>query len=118
MEEIPLDGPVTNAGRVFRVWDVVSAARYCVPFTHPSRRDPSVRFDEDEIHRRLLVLLDAYGLSRADREAFPEVLDQRRQVGEDFILGRRGVHRLGPGRGKGARPAAERNGVAGPASRL
>ncbi|MCE0537271.1 phosphotransferase [Kineosporia rhizophila] len=71
------------------LWDVVSTARLCVPFTHPSRHDPSVPpMDMAEMRRRLLVFLAGYGLSEEDRRAFPRVVDQRRQAGELFVLGR------------------------------
>jgi len=66
-----------------RIWDVVSTARLCVPFTAPERRDPV--YDGLDVIARLRILLDAYGLEDADRAAFTEVLDQRRIAGEQFV---------------------------------
>jgi Ser/Thr protein kinase RdoA (MazF antagonist) len=82
-----LDWEFAAPGRA--IWDVVSTARLCVPFTHPSRRDPSVpAMDEAGIRRRLLAFLAGYDLSDEQRTLFPAVLDQRRAVGERFVLSR------------------------------
>ncbi|GAB3284493.1 phosphotransferase [Kineosporia babensis] len=82
-----LDWEFAAPGRA--VWDVVSTARLCVPFTHPSRHDPSVPpLGMAEMRRRLHVFLDAYGLSHEDRLAFPRVAAQRAEVGERFVRGR------------------------------
>lgn len=43
---------------------------------------------EAEIRRRLLVFLEGYDLSDEQRTLFPAVLDQRRSVGERFVLSR------------------------------
>jgi hypothetical protein len=69
-----------------RIWDVVSTARLCVPFTAPSRRDPV--YDGLDVTHRLRVLLDAYGLDDADRASFTEVLEERRVIGERFVRNR------------------------------
>jgi aminoglycoside phosphotransferase (APT) family kinase protein len=82
-----LDWEFAAPGRA--LWDVITTARLCVPFTHPSRYNYSIPpMSSAEIHRRLHVFLDAYDLSPADRWAFRQVMDQRRQVGERFVLGR------------------------------
>jgi aminoglycoside phosphotransferase (APT) family kinase protein len=65
-----------------RIWDVVSTARLCVPFTAPARRD-SVYRDVNVIDR-LQIFLDAYGLAAMDRRNFAQVLDERRRAGERF----------------------------------
>lgn len=75
-----------------RIWDVVSTARLCVPFTAPSRRHPA--YDGQDVTHRLRLLLDAYRLSDADRAIFTEVLDERRRAGERFV--RRRVARRDP----------------------
>jgi hypothetical protein len=69
-----------------QVWDVASAAKLCVPFTAPPRRDPC--YAGQDVVQRLRLFLDAYGLDDADRAILPEVLDERRMVGERFVLGR------------------------------
>jgi aminoglycoside phosphotransferase (APT) family kinase protein len=69
-----------------RIWDVVSTARLCVPFTAPSRRDPV--YQECDVTERLGRLLEAYGLDDDDRAIFTEVLEERRAAGERFIRGR------------------------------
>ena len=79
--EAIIDWEFAAPGR--RIWDVVSTARLCVPFTAPSRRDPV--YTGLDVTRRLRVLLDAYGLDDADRENFTEVLEERRAVGEAFV---------------------------------
>ena len=66
-----------------RIWDVVSTARLCVPFTAPARRDPI--YAGEDVTARLRVFLDAYGLQPADRVAFTAVLDERRIAGERFV---------------------------------
>jgi aminoglycoside phosphotransferase (APT) family kinase protein len=71
-----------------RIWDVVSTARLCVPFTAPSRRDPA--YDGLDVTERLRVFLDAYGLSADDRSIFTEILEERRVAGERFVRGRVG----------------------------
>ena len=65
-----------------RIWDVVSTARRCVPFTAPARRNPI--YGDMDVTDRLRGFLDAYGLAAADRREFTQVLDQRRAVGERF----------------------------------
>jgi Phosphotransferase enzyme family len=69
-----------------RIWDVVTAARLCVPFTAPSRRDPV--YAGADVTTRLRLFLDAYGLPDPDRAIFTRVLDERRVVGERFVRGR------------------------------
>lgn len=97
-----------------RVWDVVSAARFLVPYTSPPRRDPV--YSGVDVDRRLMVFLDSYGLARADREVFAAVLDERRVAGERFTRRRvaRGepafVQRWGSAEGE-ERFAAERRWV-------
>jgi len=68
------------------IWDVVSTARLCVQFTHPSRREPV--YDGLDVDARLRIFLDAYGLSDRDRAIFTKVLDERRLAGARFIQGR------------------------------
>lgn len=66
-----------------RIWDVVSTARLCVPFTAPQRRDPA--YDGLDVATRLHLFLDAYDLDVEDRAAFAGVLDERRIAGERFV---------------------------------
>jgi hypothetical protein len=68
------------------IWDVVSTARLCVQFTHPSRREPV--YEGLDVDARLRVFLDAYDLSDPDRAIFTKVLDERRLAGARFIQGR------------------------------
>jgi len=75
-----IDWEFASPGRA--IWDVVSTARLCVPFTAPDRRDPV--YQGLDVTARLRTFLDAYGLSAVERSAFPSVLDQRRQAGERF----------------------------------
>jgi hypothetical protein len=79
-----IDWEMAAPGR--RIWDVVSTARLCVPFTAPSRREPA--FAGVDVVERLRRFADAYDLSDADRAGFTRVLDQRRRVGERFVLDR------------------------------
>jgi aminoglycoside phosphotransferase (APT) family kinase protein len=65
-----------------RVWDVVSTARFMVPFASPERRDPA--YAGLDVHERLHLFLDAYGLSDPDRAVFTAALDQRRRAGQAF----------------------------------
>ena len=69
-----------------RIWDVVSTARLCVPFTHPSRRDPV--YAGAEVTARLHTFLDSYDLDDADRDQFAAVLRERSRAGERFVRGR------------------------------
>lgn len=69
-----------------RIWDVVSTARLCVPFTAPSRR--TAAYHGLDVRERLRTLVEAYRLSEPDRAAFAGVLDERRRVGERFVRGR------------------------------
>jgi hypothetical protein len=69
-----------------RIWDVVSAARLCVPFTHPSRRDPI--FDGADVTARLRSFLNAYRLDDEHRDRFTHVLRERSLAGERFVRGR------------------------------
>lgn len=69
-----------------RVWDAVSTARLCVPFTAPSRRDPA--YAGLDVTARFGTFLDAYGADDGMRAALRDVLRQRSQVGERFVLGR------------------------------
>ncbi len=89
------DNVVTRGGRAVavvdwefaapgrRIWDVVSAARLCVPFVAPERRAPV--YAGLDVVPRLHRFLDAYGLDDADRSLFIAVLEQRRQVGQAFV---------------------------------
>jgi Phosphotransferase enzyme family len=79
-----IDWETAAPGR--RIWDVVSTARFCVPFTAQPRRDAV--YQGQDVTRRLRLFLDAYGLSAADRAAFTAVLDERRVVGERFVQAR------------------------------
>jgi phosphotransferase family enzyme len=69
-----------------RVWDLVSTARLCVPFTAPSRRDPA--YQGLDVTARFGTFLTAYGADGEQRAALREVLHQRSRVGERFVLGR------------------------------
>jgi aminoglycoside phosphotransferase (APT) family kinase protein len=69
-----------------RVWDVVSTARLCVPYTAPVRRDPA--YAGLDVTERLRVFLDSYGLAGPDRAIFVEVLAERRAAGERLVRGR------------------------------
>jgi Ser/Thr protein kinase RdoA (MazF antagonist) len=69
-----------------RIWDVVSTARLCVPFTHPSRRDPV--YAGADVTARLHAFLDSYDLDDADRDRFTAVLRERSLTGERFVRGR------------------------------
>ncbi len=65
------------------LWDVAGAVTMCVPFVGEDRRHPEFR--EVDVLARTRLLADAYGLDDEDREALPGVLEQRRQVSEDFL---------------------------------
>jgi len=78
-----LDWDFAAPGR--RIWDVVGTAWLCVPFVEPGRRGPE--YAGLDVLVRLRALVDAYDLPGGDREAFGEVLAQRRAVGERFIRG-------------------------------
>jgi hypothetical protein len=82
--EAIIDWEFAAPGR--RIWDVVSTARLCVPFTHPSRREPV--FAGADVIARLRTFLDAYQLEDADRGRFTEVLRERSLAGERFVRGR------------------------------
>ena len=68
------------------VTDVVATTRFVVPLRSPARRDPWQ--DEDDVYRRLRLFADSYGLSDEDRVTFVTVLEERRAIGERFVLGR------------------------------
>jgi len=79
-----IDWELAAPGR--RIWDVVSTAKLCVPFTAPSRRDPV--YDGQDVTDRLRVFLDAYQLDDSDRAVFTQVLEERRIATERFVRGR------------------------------
>jgi hypothetical protein len=79
-----IDWELAAHGR--RIWDVVSTAKLCVPFTAPSRRDRA--YDGQDVTDRLQDFLDAYQLNDTDRAIFTQVLDERRVATERFVRGR------------------------------
>jgi hypothetical protein len=66
--------------------DVVSTTRFVVPLRSRLRRDPWQ--EDDEVFRRVRLFADAYELSDADRRCFADALDERRTIGERFVLRR------------------------------
>lgn len=68
------------------VTDVVSTTRFVVPLRSHLRRDPWQ--EDDDVFRRLRLFADTYGLADTDRAGFADVLEERRIVGEQFVLGR------------------------------
>jgi aminoglycoside phosphotransferase (APT) family kinase protein len=79
-----IDWELAAPGR--RIWDVVSTAKLCVPFTAPSRRDGA--YHGQDVTDRLQVFLDAYQMNDIDRAIFTQVLEERRIATERFIRGR------------------------------
>jgi aminoglycoside phosphotransferase (APT) family kinase protein len=79
-----IDWELAAPGR--RIWDVVSTAKLCVPFTAPSRRDRA--YDGQDVTDRLQDFLDAYQLDDTDRAIFTQVLEERRIATERFVRGR------------------------------
>ena len=102
------------------VVDVVSTTRFVVPLRSHARRDPWL--EDGEVFRRLRLFVDTYGLSEADRRCFAEVLEERRAIGERFVLSRasRGeqlfAHWLSAG--GAAKLAAEREWIAANGDRI
>jgi aminoglycoside phosphotransferase (APT) family kinase protein len=72
-----------HAARGRPIWDLAGAAAMCVPFVSPARRHPE--YGDVDPFARTRVLVDAYGLDGAGRAALPQVLDQRREVSEEFL---------------------------------
>ena len=66
--------------------DVVSTTRFAVPLRSHLRRDP---WQEDhDVLRRVRLFADEYGLSESDRARFGDALEERRAIGERFVLSR------------------------------
>jgi Phosphotransferase enzyme family len=68
------------------VWDVVHTARYWVPLTDPALAAPT-RGRVDPVNR-LRLLVDAYGLSDAERRTVPDVMLQAEDVSLRFVTRR------------------------------
>ena len=67
-----------------RVWDVAMTARYWVPMTDPSLPAAADRNVGDPIGR-LRTFVDGYGLDKADRRVFVDVLLQAEEVSRSFV---------------------------------
>ena len=68
------------------ITDVAATSRFVVPLRSPARREPWVH--EEDVFRRLRLFVDAYGLSDEDRVTFVTALEERRRIGQRFVLGR------------------------------
>ena len=68
------------------VWDLAALAFYVGP-TLPPEVLAASGFAGADVPRRLRLLADGYGMSDADRETLPEVIEQYNEVSRDFVRG-------------------------------